>query len=98
MTTYVNNMVLNIQTRNLAIRNPMSNSSFNMDLFTVMYYSWETSNPQSASTLSPLSNSNYCFLMLNNIASSTISYSQNPTSYPAESFDYINFLHQRYYE
>jgi hypothetical protein len=36
--------------------------------------------------------------MINNIGSSTISFSANPTSYPTQSFDYIFYPHQRYYE
>jgi hypothetical protein len=34
-------MKIRIQTRNLAIQNPISNSSFDMSLFVVKYYSWE---------------------------------------------------------
>jgi len=96
-TTYTNNMKVRIQTRNLAIQNPVSNSSFNMNLFAVKYYSWENVTEASI-TLSPLSDNNYCFLMINNIGSSTMSFSANPTSYPKQSFDYIDYPHQRYYE
>ncbi len=96
-TTYTNNMKVRIQTRNLAIKNLVSNSSFNMNFFEVKYYSWENVTEASI-TLSPLSNNNYCFLRINNIGSSSMSFSANPTSYPKQSFDYIDYPHQRYYK
>jgi len=87
-------MPISIITRNLAIRNPVSNYNTNNNQFVVKYYSWQNiSQP----TLSPLSNNYYCFLLIDNFPSSGISYTYNPTSYYIPTFSYIHYPHQRYY-
>lgn len=92
---YTSNMKIAVQTTDLAIRNPLSYSSTNHNWFNVKFYSWENITEPS---LSPLSNNIYSFLLINNFASSSISYSDNPTSYPTTTFSYLDYPHQRYYK
>ena len=92
---YTSNMKIGIITRDLAIRNPLSNSSTNNNWFDVKFYSWENITEPS---LSPLSNDVYAFLKVTNFPSSTISYSSNPSSYPTTTFSYLDYPHQRYYK
>lgn len=93
--TLTSNMKIAVQTTDLAIRNPLSNSTTNPNWFDVKFYSWENISEPS---LSPLSNSIYSFLYINNFGSTTISYSSNPSSYPTTTFNYLDYPHQRYYK
>lgn len=94
-SSYASNMAVSITTRNLAIRNPVSNLNLNNNYFQVNYYSWQNITQPG---LSPRSNNNYCFLMINNFPSSSIAYSYNPSGYSVPSFRYIHYPHQRYYQ
>jgi len=87
-------MPISVTTRNLAIRNPVSNRNTNASQFVIKYYSWQNVTQP---TLYPLSDNNYCFLIINNFPSSGISYSLNPSSYALSTFSYIKYPHQRYY-
>ena len=40
-TTYTSEMVVKVQTRNLAIRNPITNTTTNLNQFTIRYYTWQ---------------------------------------------------------
>ncbi len=88
-------MAISIITRNLAIRNPVSNYITNKNSFVVKYYSWQNISQPG---LSPLSNDNYCFLKINNFPNSGITYNFNPNPYQVPTFSYINYPHQRYYQ
>jgi hypothetical protein len=94
-STYTSNMAVSITTRNLAIRNPVTNINLNNNYFVVKYYSWQN---MSKPGLSPLSNDYYCFLKIDNFPSSAISYSYNPSPYQVPSFSYIKYPHQKYYQ
>lgn len=86
-------MLVSVVTRNLAIRNPVSSTSLDRTLFDVRFYTWQNlTNPPS------LSNSDtHCYLYINNSASSTITFNQNPSSYREPTFEYLNYPHTRYY-
>lgn len=92
---YTSNMKIAITTSDLALRNPLANSSTNHNWFDVKFYSWENISEPSPS---PLSNDVYCFLKITNFGSSTVSYSENPTSHPVTTFSYLDYPHQRYYK
>lgn len=87
-------MVVSITTRNRAIRNPVS-SNTNNNQFTVKYYTWQNITEP---TLSPTSNNNYCYLIISNFPSSSITFSSNPSGYEVTTFSYIDYPHQRYYQ
>ncbi len=87
-------MAVSITTRNLAIRNPVSLNSFDINSFIVKYYTWQNISQPS---LSPRTNDNYCFLIIDNLPSSTVSFSYNPHPYLVDTYKYIDFPHQRYY-
>ena len=93
--SYTSDMSLSVLTRNLAITNPVSWGTFNYNAFVVKYYSWQNiSKP----AFTPLSNNNYCFLIIDNLGSSTYSFSSNPSGYYVGTFSYIKYPHQRYYQ
>lgn len=87
-------MVVSIKTKNLAIRNPVSNYNLDNNNFQVNYYSWQNISQPS---MVPRSNNNYCFLTITNFPSSGISYNANPSPYRLGTFSYISYPHQRYY-
>lgn len=89
-------MKIRIQTRDLAIRNPTNNRTVYWNRFAVKFYSWENITEPS---LSPLTDDNHCFLIINNINGGLVtSYGLNPGGYSVQTFDYINYPHQRYFE
>lgn len=88
-------MTISVITRNLAIRNPKDYTSLNNNAFVVKYYSWQNISQPS---LAPLSNNQYCFLLIDNFPSSGIGFSTNPSGYYVPSFSYINYPHQKYYQ
>jgi hypothetical protein len=46
-----------------------------------------------------LTDNNYCFLIIDNINGALLtSYGLNPSPYSVQTFDYINYPHQRYFE
>jgi hypothetical protein len=94
-SSYTSNMAISITTRNLAIRNPVSNINLNNNAFVVKYYSWQNISQPG---LAPLSNDNYCFLKISNFPSSAISYATYPSIYQVPTFSYITYPHQRYYQ
>lgn len=81
-------------TRGMAVRNPINNLNTNNNQFIVKYYTWQNITEPG---LSPRSNNNYCYLMINNFPSSGIGYNYNPNPYSVQNFNYISFPHQRYY-
>ena len=88
-------MKIAITTSDLAIRNPINNSTTNHNYFSVKFYSWENISEPSPN---PISNDDYCFLEIENFGSSSVSYSSNPSSYPTTTFSYLDYPHQRYYK
>ena len=88
-------MAVSITTRNLAIRNPVSNINLNNNAFVVKYYSWQNITQPG---LAPLSNNDYSFLLIDNFPSSGISYATNPAPYQVPTFKYLKYPHQRYYQ
>lgn len=94
---YTSDMRIAVVTTDLAIRNPLSRSTTNPNWFNVKFYSWENVTESSLS-LNPTGNDIYSFLKIANFPSTTISYSDNPTSYPTTTFTYLDYPHQRYYK
>ena len=88
--TYTSNMPVAIQTRNRAIRNPVVNTTTNINAFTIKYYTWQNITEPS---LSPTINDYHCYLKITNFPSSAISHSNNPSSYNEPNFDYIEYPH-----
>jgi hypothetical protein len=87
-------MLVSVITHGLAVRNPINYPNTNVNQFVVKYYNWHnTTTP----TLSPTSNNNYCYLVINAniVASSALSYSNY--NYDVNNFNYITYPHQRYY-
>ena len=93
-TAYTSDMTISVITRDLAIRNPVTNNSVNLAHFSVKFYSWANITEPS---LDPINNNNYCFLIINGLGNSYLSYSDNPSSYPTTTFTYLRYPHQRYY-
>jgi hypothetical protein len=93
-TSYTSDMLVSIVTRNLAIRNPITNTSTNNNAFSVKYYTWQNITEPG---LAPLSNNNYAYLLINNFPSVAITHGTNPSGYSVANFDYISYPHQRYY-
>jgi hypothetical protein len=96
-TSYTSNMQIKIQTRNLAIRNPVSYRTSYWYQFTVRFYSWQNISQPALNSLS----NTYCYLIIDsntiNGALNTV-YALNPPGYAVGTYDYINYPHQRYYE
>lgn len=88
-------MKIRIQTRDLAIRNPTNNATFDIDTIQIKFYSWENISEPS---LAPESNNNYCYLIINNLPTSTRTFSQNPSGSTVDTFDIYEVLHERFYE
>ena len=93
-TSYTSDLSVSIITRNLAIRNPVVNTTTNNNQFGVKYYTWQNITMPS---LDPINNNYHCYLQINNFPSATITHTANPSSYNEPNFDYIEYPHQRYY-
>ena len=85
-TSYTSDMTISIVTRNLAIRNPVVNISTDINQFAVKFYTWQNI---SIPGLSPTANNNYCFLIIDNLVSSSMTYTTTPSGYYEPNFDYI---------
>lgn len=94
-TTYTSNMNIAIVTRDLAIRNPTNVNNVQYNWFTVKFYSYENITEPS---FSPISNNVHCFLIIDNLPSTAITYSNNPSSVSANTFNFLKIPHQRYYK
>lgn len=88
-------MNIAIITRNLAIINPTNVNTVQYNLFTVKFYSYENITEP---TFNPINDNIHCFLIIDNLPSSTISYSNHPLLVSSQPFSYLKIPHQRYYK
>jgi len=88
-------MLVSVVTKNLAVRNPISNYNTNINEFVVKYYNW--ANNTNEPSITPRSNDYYAYLIIDNLNSAGITYNENPSGYRPDTFTWIRYPHQRYY-
>jgi hypothetical protein len=95
-TTYRNNHFFRVRTLNLALRNPSTSTSTNVNTFSVTFYGWNGATPATPS--------NYPSLVISaNIASQPLSYTQTatyegtPVSASVPPFTFYQPVHESYF-